>query len=34
MEGSTQSIMPAGFATLPADDLKSLLEYLASSVHE
>jgi uncharacterized protein len=34
MEGSTQSIMPAGFDALPADDLKSLLEYLASSVHK
>ena len=34
MEGSAQSIMPAGFDALPADDLKSLLEYLASSVHK
>ena len=34
MEGSSQSIMPAGFDALPADDLKSLLEYLASSVHK
>jgi hypothetical protein len=34
MEGSTQSIMPAGFDALPADDLKSLLEYLAASVHK
>jgi putative membrane-bound dehydrogenase-like protein len=34
MEGSAQSIMPAGFDALPADDLKSLLEYLAASVHK
>ena len=29
LEASQLSIMPAGFESLPADDLKGLLEYLA-----
>jgi len=33
LEGSAQSIMPAGFDALPAEDLRSLIEYLAASVH-
>ncbi|HKQ39436.1 MAG TPA: PVC-type heme-binding CxxCH protein [Verrucomicrobiae bacterium] len=31
LEASQLSIMPAGFESLPADDLKSLVEYLAGS---
>lgn len=31
LEASPLSIMPTGFEALPADDLKSLLEYLAQS---
>lgn len=32
LEGSEQSIMPAGFESLSAEDLRGLLEYLAASV--
>lgn len=31
LDGSALSIMPNGFETLPADDLKALLEYLAQA---
>ena len=31
MEGSQLSIMPTGLEALPADDLKALLEYLATT---
>jgi putative membrane-bound dehydrogenase-like protein len=33
LQGSQLSIMPAGFETLPPDDLKSLIEYLAQAKH-
>ena len=31
LEGSNLSIMPVGFEALPEEDIKALLEYLASS---
>jgi len=31
LEGSNLSIMPVGFEPLPKEDIKALLEYLASS---
>ena len=34
LDASQLSIMPAGFESLPADDLKALVEYLAQSIDE